>query len=266
MECYAWRTSFGLTLSWVANGLQAGGLVGWPYVRLEFYPTRLIHYQLNEESAAIETLRSKLDAVRASRSEGAAWTESYEEILTQLGQSGFLEQVIKPGENFPDFMLPSAEGRLLSLAEFLARGPVIVSFFRGEWCPFCRLMLAALTQALPQISAAGATLLALTPETGGLALKMKTYHDAPFEILADVDSGIVLATGVVFRIPPKYRALLGPDFPARYGNSGWYLPIPATFILAQNGRIAWRFADVDYTHRPEPSDIIGAVTNMKGLP
>ena len=68
-------------------------------------------------------------------------------------------------------MLPSAEGELLSLADFLVRGPVIVSFFRGEWCPFCRLMLAALTEALPQISAAGATLLALTPETGGLALE-----------------------------------------------------------------------------------------------
>jgi peroxiredoxin len=231
---------------------------------LSFYATRLILHQPHEEAAAIETLQSKLDALRAARSERAAWTESYEEILMQLGQSGFLEHVIKPGERFPDFMLPSAEGHLLSLSEFLVRGPVIVSFFRGEWCPFCRLMLTALTEALPQISAAGATLLALTPETGGLALKMKTYHGAPFEIVADVDCGIGLAAGVVFRIPPKYRALLGPDFPARYGNSGWYLPIPATFILDHDGCIAWRFADVDYTHRPEPADIIRAVTTMNG--
>ncbi|MDR3521782.1 MAG: peroxiredoxin-like family protein [Acidocella sp.] len=211
-------------------------------------------------------MQSKLDALRASRRERPAWDESYEEMLAHLGQNGFLEHVIKPGESFPEFMLPSAEGELLSLADFLVRGPVIVSFFRGEWCPFCRLMLAALTEALPQISAVGATLLALTPETGGLALKMKTYHGAPFEILADVDCGIGLAAGVVFRIPPKYRALLGPNFPARHGNSGWYLPIPATFILAQDGHIAWRFADVDFSHRPEPGDIIRAVANMNGKP
>ncbi|MDE8349037.1 MAG: peroxiredoxin-like family protein [Acidocella sp.] len=231
---------------------------------MNFDAARLILPLSSQEATVIETLQSKLDALRVSRCERLAWSESYEEMLSQLGQSGFLEQVIKPGEYFPDFMLPSAEGQLLSLAAFLAHGPVIISFFRGEWCPFCRLMLAALTEALPQISAAGATLLALTPETGGLALKMKTYHGAPFEILADVDCGIGLAAGVVFKIPPKYRALLGPNFPDRHGNSGWYLPIPASFILSQDGRIAWRFADVDFSHRPEPADIIRAVANMNG--
>ncbi|HQT65602.1 MAG: alkyl hydroperoxide reductase [Acidocella sp. 20-57-95] len=184
-------------------------------------------------------------------------------MLATLGQSGFLDNVLQPGHLFPDFMLPSAEGRLLSLGEFLARGPVIVSFFRGEWCPFCKLMLAALTEALPQISAAGATLLGLTPETGGLALSMKTYHGAPFEILSDVDCGVGLAAGVVFRIPPLYRASLGDKFAARQGNEGWYLPIPATFILTPDGRVAWRFANIDFSRMPEPADIIQAVMSMR---
>lgn len=193
----------------------------------------------------------------------AVWNDSYEEMVSQLGRTGVLDQVAARGDMFPDFMLPSAEGQLVALADVLARGPVIVSFFRGEWCPFCRLMLAALTEALPEIEAAGASLLALTPETGGRALTMKTYHGARFEVLSDTDSGVGLAAGVVFRIPPLYRALLGPGFAARQGNSGWYLPLPATFIVAPDGRIAWRFVDVDFSHRAEPSEIIDALRGLR---
>ncbi len=182
--------------------------------------------------------------------------------MAELGRNGIVDQVIAPGEIFPDFMLPSAEGQLVALSDVLARGPAIISFFRGEWCPFCRLMLAALTEALPEIEAAGASLLALTPETGGLPLTMKTYHGARFEVLSDVDSGVGLAAGVIFRIPVKYRARLGDKFPERHGNSGWYLPLPATFILATDGTIAWRFVDVDFSHRAEPADIVKAVRDL----
>lgn len=195
----------------------------------------------------------------------AAWNEAYEDMVARLGHNGVLEQVAAPGDVFPDFMLPSAEGQLVALSDVLARGPVIISFFRGEWCPFCRLMLAALTEALPEIAVAGASLLALTPETGGLALTMKSYHGACFEVLSDADCGVGLAAGVVFRIPPLYRALLGDEFAGRHGNSGWYLPLPATFIVAADGRIAWRFVDVDFSHRAEPEDIINAVRNLTAV-
>jgi peroxiredoxin len=210
-------------------------------------------------------LKTKLDALCASRRDVAGWNDAYEDLVVQLGRNGIVDQVIAPGELFPDFMLPSAEGQLVALSDVLAHGPVIISFFRGEWCPFCRLMLAALTEALPEIEAAGASLLALTPETGGLPLIMKTYHGARFEVLSDVDCGIGLAAGVVFRIPQAYRARLGAGFPARHGNSGWYLPLPATFILAPDGTIAWRFVDVDFSHRAEPADIINAVRDLAGV-
>jgi peroxiredoxin len=186
-------------------------------------------------------------------------------MVATLGNDGFMQQVLAAGALFPDFMLPSAEGRLVSLASRLASGPVVISFFRGEWCPFCRLMLAALTEALPQIEAAGASLLALTPETGGLALAMKTYHGARFEVLCDVDFGVGLAAGVVFRVPKLYRArceAAGLSFPARHGNAAWCLPVPATFILDTDGRVAWRFVDVDFSHRAEPADIISALRQL----
>jgi peroxiredoxin len=209
--------------------------------------------------AAIETLQNRLDALCASRRELAAWNLAYEDMVAELSRNGFMNQVLPQGVPFPDFMLPSAEGRLVPLAGALAKGPVIVSFFRGEWCPFCRLMLAALSEKLPEIEAAGATLLALTPETGGLALAMKDFHRARFEVLADVDCGVGLAAGVVFRIPKLYRDRLRPDFAERHGNAGWFLPIPATFVLSQDGIVAWRFAEVDFSRRAEPADIIAAV-------
>jgi peroxiredoxin len=201
----------------------------------------------------------------ASRREIAAWNAAYEQIVEQLSANGMLGHILPEGVAFPDFMLPSAEGRLVSLASRLAQGPVVLSFFRGEWCPFCRLMLAALTEALPEIEAAGASLLALTPETGGLALTMKTYHKARFDVLCDVDFGVGLAAGVVFRIPKLYRArceAAGLNFSQRHGNAAWCLPIPATFIIAPDGKIAWRFVDVDFSHRAEPADIISALRQL----
>jgi len=188
---------------------------------------------------------------------------AYEDMVAELSRNGFMSQVLPQGAAFPDFMLPSAEGKLVALASALARGPVIVSFFRGEWCPFCRLMLAALTESLPEIEAAGATLLALTPETGGLALTMKEFHGARFEVLSDVDCGVGLAAGVVFRIPKLYRARMRPDFAERHGNAGWFLPVPATFVLSPDGAVAWRFAEVDFSRRAEPADIIEAVRSLE---
>ncbi len=195
----------------------------------------------------------------------AAWNAAYEQMVQQVANNGFLDQVLREGAVFPDFMLPSAEGRLVSLESVLARGPVVVSFFRGEWCPFCRIMLAALAEELPNIEAAGGTLLALTPETGGLALTMKTFHNARFEVLCDVDFGVGLAAGVVFRVPKLYRArceAAGLNFPERHGNAAWCIPVPATFVLDRDGRVAWRFVDADFSHRAEPADIIAALRQL----
>jgi peroxiredoxin len=186
-------------------------------------------------------------------------------MLTVLNGNGFLRSVLPVGALFPDFVLPSAEGRLVALSRLLQRGPVIISFFRGEWCPFCSLMLAALSEALPDIESAGASLVALTPETSGLALTMKNQHHARFEVLADVDCGVGLAAGVVFNVPKLYRARLesaGIPLPRRHGNDAWFLPVPATFIVASDGIVVWRFADTDFSHRAEPADIIDALRQL----
>jgi peroxiredoxin len=217
------------------------------------------------EDVAAGSLKSRIAALCDARKDFAVWNTVYEESVAELNRSGFLQHALKEGEPFPDFVLPSAEGRLISLASFLQHGPVIITFFRGEWCPFCQLMLAALAEALPQIEAAGASLLALTPETGGLPLTMKREAQARFEILSDVDCGVGLAAGIIFRTPKLYRARLeasGINIPERHGNSAWFLPVPATFIVTPDGLIAWRFVDADPTHRAEPADVIETVRSL----
>jgi peroxiredoxin len=219
------------------------------------------------EDVATGSLKSKLAALCMARKEVAVWHAAYEDSVAELNRSGFLQYAIKEGEPFPDFVLPSAEGRLVSLASFLERGPVIISFFRGEWCPWCQLMLTALAEAMPEIEAAGASLLALTPETGGLPLIMKRDSNAHFEVLSDVDCGVGLAAGIIFRMPRLYRARLeasGISLPERVGNSSWFLPVPATFIVTRDGLIAWRFVDADFTHRAEPADIIKTIRSLTG--
>jgi peroxiredoxin len=218
-----------------------------------------------ERRRQIDTLTTRLSDLLASRRQGAAWDAAYLQILARLNHEGFLSQVIAPGAAFPDFVLPSAEGRLVALGDALAKGPVVLCFFRGDWCPFCRLMLGELAERLGEIEAAGATLLALTPETGGLPLTMKQRNGARFQVLADVDFGVGLAAGVVYKIPPLYRGLLeagGLDFPQRHGNGAWCLPVPACFVIRPDGIIAWRFLDADFSHRPETGAIIDAVRRL----
>jgi peroxiredoxin len=210
-------------------------------------------------------LQDMLDAERATRLVNEAVRAAYEETVATLNRNGFMPGVLAEEAQFPDFMLPNSEGRLVSLSGLLARGPVIVQFFRGEWCPYCRLMLDALVTALPEIEALGATLIALTPDTGAAAHDAKANHSAAFDVLSDVDCGVGLAAGVVFRLPPLYKARLitvGLDIPDRHGNQAWFLPIPAVFLLDRDGRVAWRFADVDFTHRAGPERIIAALRQL----
>ena len=171
-------------------------------------------------------------------------------------------QALGPGDPMPPFLLPNAEGELVASADLLARGPLVVSFFRGGWCPYCALTLNALGAALPELERAGATLVALSPETGGRGLAMKRRHWLGFEVLADVDLGVAMQFGVVFRAPPLYAALLqraGIDLAERSGNPAWLLPVPATFLMRRDGTVARRWVDVDFTRRAEPEDILDAV-------
>ncbi len=213
------------------------------------------------------SLDDLLSAERDRRNASEAMRVAYEEVVGTLGANGFLSNVLTEEAQFPDFILPDTEGRLVALADHLARGPVIVQFFRGIWCPYCKLMLNALVEILPQIRASGASLLALTPEIGPWARAAKPDPSAAFHVLSDVDCGVGLAAGVVFRIPPLYHTLLsraGVDIGDRHGNGADFLPVPAAFVLDGDGRVAWRFIDVDFTRRAAPERILAALERLNG--
>ena len=211
------------------------------------------------------TLQDKLDAQRDRSAANPVWRATYEATVAELRRTGFLDQALRAGARFPDFLLPSAADRLVSLGDLLARGPLIVTFIRGQWCPYCALTLAALENSLPDIQAAGGRLAAITPETGGRALAVTQQHGLHYDVLVDVDSGVGLACGVVFHVPEPYRSSIaraGIDLADRQGNGGGWLPVPAVYVIDRSGLIVRDFMDVDFTRRPEPANIVDVLRGL----
>jgi peroxiredoxin len=209
-------------------------------------------------------LQPRLDSLRGTAMSEAA-QRARDALVRRLQRAGSAEGCLKIGDAFPPFLLPEAEGALVASDQLLAQGPLVVSFFRGDWCPFCSAMLQALQAALPEIAAAGGRLVALTPDTAGYPLAAKRSLGLTFPILSDVDSAVAMQCGVVFRAPVETRSMLlsyGVDLPARHGNDSWFVPIPATFVVGRDGLVRYAFADPDFTQRAEPAAIIAALAAL----
>lgn len=180
----------------------------------------------------------------------------------ELRLSGILDQVLTVGDRIPDVALPNATGETVSVQQLLTQGPVVISFYRGQWCPYCNLELHALQSALPEITAQGATLVAISPQTPDNSLSTAEKNDLTFEVLSDVGNRVARSFGLVFEVPANLRPIyesFGIDLPAHNGDQSYELPIPVTYVVAQDGAIVYAFVDVDYTQRLEPSDIVEAL-------
>jgi peroxiredoxin len=203
------------------------------------------------------TLAAILKSILKGRS--ARGQAAYRDTVDRLKQAETAERALKVGQLAPAFLLPNAEGLLIASEDLLAAGPLVVSFFRGGWCPYCDVTMRAMEAALPDIRAAGADFVAIWPETGGLALRTKLERKLSFELLVDVDNAVAMQFGIVFRLPDLYREGLldgGIDLAPRHGNPGWLLPLTATFVIARNGLIGYAFVDGDFTTRAEPEAIV----------
>ena len=212
-------------------------------------------------------LNSFLTALRRSR-ETAETRAAYDEFLERLDAGQVAAEACKPGDQMPGFLLPNAEGRLVDSAELLARGHLVVTFFRGGWCPYCSATLEAMEALLPELSRTGGTLVAMTPETGGRALSMKQGQGLHYEVLVDVDLAIAMAFGIVFRTPPLYVELLrrrGIDLAERSGNQAWLLPVPAAFLAGQDGIVRRSWVNIDFTQRAEPTEILEALNGLQAI-
>ena len=182
-------------------------------------------------------------------------------MIAHLADNGVGLAAPRAGEPMPDFVLPDETGRLLTLYELLKSGPVVVSFNRGHWCPYCRLNVDALAKAHDEIVGLGAQIVAISPETVRWSLELKTYAHAPFHILSDVDSGYALELGLLFWIGEDLKSALtagGLDLDEFQGNRTWMLPVPATFVVGRDGVIVARHVDPDYRRRMEIDELLQA--------
>jgi peroxiredoxin len=215
------------------------------------------------------SLRDKLDEQwQQVRKRSPDIAQAYDALVQTLVASGLTESSLKAGERMPDFDLPNVEGRFVSSQALLERGPLVVSFFRGGWCPFCATELLALQQAVPDIVARGASLAAITPDTGAALASAKRDNALGYEVLSDVDLGLGLQFGLVFRVPDAIRDLyrrINLDLGARHGNAHdvWLLPIPATYIVDRSGMVRSAEVDCDFRRRMEPAQIVRALDELR---
>lgn len=177
----------------------------------------------------------------------------------KLEISGIAGRALKAGDGIPDFDLPDATGKVVRSADLLAAGPLVISFYRGSWCPYCSLELKTLQQNLSEFRARGATLVAISPQTPDESLTTKEKNELAFPVLSDAGSKVARKFGLVFTLDetlkPIFKAF-GIDLLAHNGVDTWELPIPATYVVAKSGKIVSACVDVDYRNRAEPAEIL----------
>ena len=183
--------------------------------------------------------------------------------IAALRSSGILDRVARTGTPFPGVVLPGADGTPVDLGALAARGPLVVTFYRGGWCPYCNLELRAWQQRLPEIRAAGATLVAVSPEKPDDSLDTAEKNGLAFQVLSDVKGRLADALGIRFRLSDTivdlYRRF-GHDLPDRNGDTEWALPMPATFVVDRGGTILAAFADPDYRLRMDPGEALAILS------
>jgi len=179
--------------------------------------------------------------------------------ILELQEQKIGEHALAAGSKAPGFALEDHNGRMVSSAELLESSPLVICFFRGRWCPFCVGQLEAMNQILPQIEQAGASLLAISPQTVQQSFFMADQHRLRFPLLSDAGNQVARQFGLVYRVPDYQQAVYRRAFvnlPLANGDESWELPIPATYVIARDGMVIHAAANADYTQRPEPSEIL----------
>lgn len=212
------------------------------------------------------TLQARLDAFKADFKGGKPPYNAPPEIhpimeraTAALFASGQAERAIHAGGRAPAFVLQDQNDQTVSSAELLAQGPLIVTFYRGVWCPYCNIELQALNELLPQFRALGANIVAISPQKAVNSRKSVRQNQLDFPVLSDVRGETGAAFGLRFALPDYLVALyqrLGNDLPAFNDDPSWTLPMPARYVIGQDGVVLYAEVNPDYTRRPEPADML----------
>lgn len=211
---------------------------------------------MNLKQQSEQLLQELLDQIPANI------VEDIDTGFTEIITSELDKNALQKGDQAPNFHLLNAIGQTISLEHELNKGAVVLTFYRGGWCPFCNLQLRAYQQILEEIKSFGASLIAISPETPDNSLNTKEKNELGFEVLSDKGNQVAQKYGLVFVTPEAHQKAhhnLDIPLPAINGDDSWKLPIPATYIIDTDGAIVWAHTDPNYRFRAEPEAILVAL-------
>lgn len=221
----------------------------------------------NQQEQTSPTLKSMLDKKKQTFELTAddKTKKIYKDGIDAIRDSQIVENAKQVGEKAPNFTLTNASGNKVELYKYLEKGPVILIWYRGGWCPYCNLTLNRLQAELPNFKANGATLIALTPELPDKSISTAEKNNLQFEVLSDIGSKVAKDYGVVFTLTPEVAEIYNNKFGlSEYnGTDSNELPLAATYVINQDGIIVYAFLDADYRNRAEPSTLTEVVKSIK---
>lgn len=215
----------------------------------------------------MKTLKEQTDAkIAAGRNTKPEFMQGVDDVIEKAKAFEEGKDALKIDEKAIDFELPNPKGQVISLSDLLEDGPVVVTFYRGSWCPYCNLQLRALQAKLNDIHALGATLVAISPEVPDDSLTENEINTMEFTVLSDQDAKVASQYGVAWEVPEflmeHMRVDRGLDLKKVNNGNANVLPIPATFIVGTDGLVKWNYVNVDYRTRSEPDEIIDALKKL----
>lgn len=190
---------------------------------------------------------------------------AYQAQADALAASDILEKALRTGDRAPMFELPDAFGTTVRLVELLERGPVVLSFYRGSWCPFCNLELRALQRELEAASTAGVTLVAVSPNTPDMSRELLEEGGLTFPVLSDHECRVASQFNLVYEMVPEqveYYRNHDRDLGEMNGTDTWCLPVPATYVIDRDGMIRYDFIDLNHRVRAEPSEVVALAASL----
>jgi len=215
------------------------------------------------------SLQDRLDAFKADfegRKAPAKAVEVMHRATAALIASGQAGRALQVSARAPEFELPDSTGRLIRSADLSARGPLVITFYRGVWCPYCNMDLQALEEASLEIRATGAAIVAISPQSGGSSRKAIREMRLSFQILLDLGGQVAHAFGLRFRLSDELITLykgFGNDLSVTNGEPSWTLPMPARYVIGSDGVIAYAEINPDYTQRPDPSELLPVLRRLQ---
>lgn len=214
--------------------------------------------QLEQELAAFKA--------ESARHSPPGRAELYAAKIEELRATFAFERAIGVGDTAPEFSLPDAHGNEAALADLLRRGPLVLTFYRGAWCPYCNIQLRAYQAVLPRIAELGAGLAAVSPQLPDGSLTTAEKNALSFAVLSDAGNAVARGYGLVYSLPEELRAALrsnGKALPGINGDDSWELPVPATYVIGTDRRVVLAHLDVDYRKRLEPERILEALAALR---